>query len=185
MYWVDINLALEKRLKFHQTRSNAIILHETLPAYCIPKVVRMETGEVKNEKIYASPRFPPKISVKHDWMKELGSEVARQPEKEVARQANTFQLTQPNPNPNHERTSKPVVCPLRGASRSQEIETRSFREEAVKHDRTERPVVCPQAGASQTRFSRDSTNFNVEDETKHDRTGNPLFAVMQITSAQC
>ena len=26
--------------------SDTIILHETLPAYCIPKVVRIETGEV-------------------------------------------------------------------------------------------------------------------------------------------
>ena len=42
--WVDINLALKKRLKIYQTRSNAIILHETLTAYCIPKVVRMDTG---------------------------------------------------------------------------------------------------------------------------------------------
>ena len=45
VYWVDINLAMRKGLKFYQTRSNAIILHETLPAYCIPKVVRMENGE--------------------------------------------------------------------------------------------------------------------------------------------
>ena len=50
VYWVDINLALKKGLKFYQTRSNAIILHETLPAYCIPKVVRMEIGEVIYEK---------------------------------------------------------------------------------------------------------------------------------------
>ena len=42
VYWVDINLALKKGLKFYQTRSNAIILHETLPVYCIPKVVKME-----------------------------------------------------------------------------------------------------------------------------------------------
>ena len=40
VYWVDIKLAQKKGLKFYQTRSNAIILHETLPAYCIPKVVR-------------------------------------------------------------------------------------------------------------------------------------------------
>ena len=46
VYRVDINLALKKGLKFYQTRSNAIILHETLPACCLPKVVRMETGEV-------------------------------------------------------------------------------------------------------------------------------------------
>ena len=30
VYWVDINLALKKGFKFCQTRSNAIILHETL-----------------------------------------------------------------------------------------------------------------------------------------------------------
>ena len=46
VYWVDINLALKKGLMFYQTRSNAIILQETLPAYCIPKVVRLKTGEV-------------------------------------------------------------------------------------------------------------------------------------------
>ena len=45
----------------------------------------METGEVLYEKVYASPRLPPKISLKHDWMKELGSEVARQPDSEVVR----------------------------------------------------------------------------------------------------
>ena len=43
-----------------------------IPAHCIPKVVRMETGEVINEKVFASPPLPPKISLKHDWMKELG-----------------------------------------------------------------------------------------------------------------
>ena len=35
-----------------------------------------------------SPRPPPKISLKHEWKRELGSEIARQPEGEVARQAN-------------------------------------------------------------------------------------------------
>ena len=55
VYWVDINLAFKKGLTFHPTRSNAIILQDTLPAYCIPKVVRMETGEVLYEKVYMSP----------------------------------------------------------------------------------------------------------------------------------
>ena len=50
VFWVDINLAIQIGLTFYQTRSNAIILQETLPAYCIPKVVRMETGEVLHEK---------------------------------------------------------------------------------------------------------------------------------------
>ena len=142
VYWVDIDLAIRKGLTFYQTRSNAIILPETLRSCCFPKVVRMATGEVINEKLFASPRPPPKISLKHDWMKELGSEVVRQSEGEVAQQSKNSQSSQPNPNPDHERTVKPVVCPQRGASRSQEIETRSFCEEAVKHDRTVKPVVC-------------------------------------------
>ena len=49
-----IQNVLKKGLTFYQTRSNAIILHETLPAYCIPKVVRMEIGEVIYEKVYVS-----------------------------------------------------------------------------------------------------------------------------------
>ena len=83
VYWVDINLALKKGLKFYQTRSNAIILHETLPAYCIPKVVGMETGDVIYDKVYMSPRPPPKISLKHDWKRESGSEDAQRPEGQV------------------------------------------------------------------------------------------------------
>ena len=96
VYWVDINLAIRKGLTFYQTRSNAIIL---LPAYCIPKVVRLKTGEVLYEKAYMSPRPPPKISLRHDWTKELGSKVDRQPEGEVrldkqnsSNQPNQFQI---------------------------------------------------------------------------------------------
>ena len=46
VFWVDINLAIKEGLTFYQTRSNAIILQGTLPAYCIPKVERLKTGEV-------------------------------------------------------------------------------------------------------------------------------------------
>ena len=77
VYWVDVKLAQRKVFKFYQTRSNAIILYDTLPAHCIPKAVRMETGEIIYEKVYESPRPPPKISFKDNWMLELGSEVAR------------------------------------------------------------------------------------------------------------
>ena len=119
VYWVDINLALKKGIERHHSSRKP-------PAYCIPKVVRMETGEVINEKVYASPRLPPKISLKHDWMKELGSEVALQPEGEVARQAKSSQSSQPNPNPDQDRTVKPVVCPQRGAHHSQEIKNTFF-----------------------------------------------------------
>ena len=75
MYRVDILLAQQKGFKFYQTRSNAIILYDTLPAYCIPKVVVMESGEIIFEKEHVSPRPRQRISLKDNWMKELDSEV--------------------------------------------------------------------------------------------------------------
>ena len=72
VYWVDMKLDQ----KFYQTRSNAIILYDTLPAYCVPKAIMMESGEIIYENVYVSPRPPPKISFKDNWMKELDSEVA-------------------------------------------------------------------------------------------------------------
>ena len=124
VFWVDINLAIKKELQFYQTRWNAIILQETLPAHCIPKVVRMKTGEVIYEKVYMSPRPPPKISLQHEWTRELGSKVARQPEGEVARQANS---SQPTPNPIRVRSERPDnMQDGRNTYRSQEIDVNSF-----------------------------------------------------------
>ena len=71
VFWIDINLAIEKGLTFYQTRSNAIILQETFP-----KVVRLKIGEVICENFIMSPRLPPKISLRHEWKRELGSEHA-------------------------------------------------------------------------------------------------------------
>ena len=36
----------------------------------------MGSGKIEYEKVYASPRPPPKISFQDNWMKELDSEVA-------------------------------------------------------------------------------------------------------------
>ena len=132
--WVDINLAVKKVLKFCQTRSNAIILQETLPACCIPKVVRMETGEVIYEKVHMSPRPLPQISLKHEWKRELGSEHAQRPE--VGQPSRSFPSNQPILNPSREKTVRPVVKDDtrtvqdgRKTSRSQEIDVDSFHEE--------------------------------------------------------
>ena len=80
VFLVDINLAIQKGLTLYQTRSNAIIFQGTLSACCIPKVMRLKTGEVLFEKSYMSPRPPPKISLRHDhdWTRgkvQLGSTV--------------------------------------------------------------------------------------------------------------
>ena len=103
MYWVDINLVQKKGLKFYQTQLNAIVLYESILVYGIPKVVRMEIGEVFCEKLHASLRLSPKTSLKHDWMNELGSEIVRQVEgKLVVRHQKSSQPSQPNPNPDHD-----------------------------------------------------------------------------------
>ena len=162
-------------MKFCQTRSNAIILQETLPAFCNPKVVRMETGEVIYEKVYMSPRPPPKISLKNDWKRELGSEHAQRPE--IVQQSRGFQSNQPIPNPRRNRSGQPVVRADtrivqdgRKKSRSQEIDVNSFHEETVSSDRSGQPVV--ETSETQTRSSDDSESLNVE--MAHDRSGQPV-----------
>ena len=153
VFWVDIDLAIQKGLTFYQTRSSAIILQGTLPAYCIPKVVRMETGEVLYEKAYMSPQPPPKMSPRHDWTRELGSkvdrqpegEVTRQPEGEVARQAKFFQPTQPSPNPIRDRSGQLGIT---------------------------QDVISVQACSSE-----DSKSLNVEQT--HDRSGQPVKIKLQ------
>ena len=192
VYWVDIDLAIRKGLTFYHTRSNAIILQRTLPAYCIPKVVRLKTGEVLYEKAYMSPRPPPKISLRHDWTKELGSEVARQPREEVAqqprgevsRQAKFFQPTQPIPKPICDRSGQPdnkheVFVDKDGTSWSREIKeksspwSREIKEtsshgELCSSDRSGQPDITPSLIKAQTKLSEE-----IPVEQTHDRSGQP------------
>ena len=70
--WVDINLALKKGLEFYRTRSNATTLQEARPVDCVPKVVRMETGEVIYEKLHMPPRPPPKDLLETRMEKRIG-----------------------------------------------------------------------------------------------------------------
>ena len=71
---IDLEAPYSKeRVKLYQTRSNAIILFNTLPAYCIPKAIQMETGEIIYEKVYESPRPPPKISLRIKLDEGIGS----------------------------------------------------------------------------------------------------------------
>ena len=57
----------EKGTDFHQTRSNAMILHNTLPASCIEKVVAMNSEEVLCNKIHEAPRSPHKVVLRPAW----------------------------------------------------------------------------------------------------------------------
>ena len=152
----------------------------------------METGEVIYEKVYMSPRPPPKISLKHEWKKRIGFRtVARQPEGEVARQpSRSFQSNQPIPNPSRDRSGQPVVRTDRSGQRvvgadtrtvqdgrktpgSQEIDVNSFHEETVSSDRSGQPVV--ETSKIQTPSSDDSKSLNVE--LAHDRSVQPVVEI--------
>ena len=185
VFWVDIDLAVRKGLTFYQTRSNAIILQGILPAYCIPKVVRLKTGEDLYEKAYMSPRPPPKISLRHDWAREevpLGStvdqqaegEVVRQSQEEVARRAKFFQPTQPIPKPICDRSGQPDntqgVFVVKGErSRSQETDVKSFHEELCSSGGSGQPDITQDVIGVQTCLSEENKNVGVEQT--HDRSG--------------
>ena len=130
----------------------------------------METGEIKDAKVYESPRPPPKISLRNDWMKELGSEVARQ--------AEDNHPTRPNPNP-IDGTERPVVTEQTSRSSAQEIDTRfsidckntnlfvellekdkdTDKDVDADRDRTVRPVVSGQPTVSSHTARRGGHRF--------------------------
>ena len=183
-FWVDLNLAIQKGLTFYRTRSNAIILQGTLPAYCIPKVVRLKTGEVFYEKPYMSPRPPPKISLRHDhdWTRgkvSLGSAVDQQPEGKVVRQSRgevqhaTFsQLTEPIPKPICDR-SGPLedmqdVFVVKGETcRSHEISEKGLHEKLCASDRSGQPEITPSV------IEARNLSENTRVEQTHDGSGQP------------
>ena len=90
----------------------------------------MESGEIIYEKVYVSPRPPPTISFKDNWMKELDSEVTGS--------SKDTQPIQPKPKTQLSRTERPEG----GQESTKEIETSIlFDHEDTKHlKRTERPV---------------------------------------------
>ena len=176
VFWVDIDLAIKEELTFCQTRSNAIILQGTLPAYCIPKVVRLKIGEVLSEKSYSSPRPPPKISLRHDhdWTRgndELCSTVEQQPVGKLVQQscgevqhAKFSKPTQLKPKPICDRSGKPqetedVFVDKGETSRSQEIDEKGLHGELCSSDRSVKP-------------ERLSENIRVKHA--HDGTGQPV-----------
>ena len=150
----------------------------------VSKVVRMETGEVLYEKVYMSPRPPPKISLKHEWKRQLGSAHAQRSEAEQL--SRSFQSNQPILNPIRERTERPVirddarnVQDGRKTSRSQEIDVNSFREEPSSSERTGRLVIETNtenvSDSSQTRSFHEIETFIVGDETLRERTVRPVI----------
>ena len=129
-----------------------------------------------------SPRPPPKISLRHDWTKEVGSkvarqpreEVARQPRREVSRQAKFFQPTQPIPKSICDRSgqsdnTQDLFVVVKGeTSRSQEISVKSSHEELGSSDRSGQPDITPSVIRAQTNLSGE-----IRVEQTHGRSGQP------------
>ena len=189
VFWIDINLAIREGLTFYQTRSNAIILQRTLPAYCFPKVERLKTGEVLYERPYLSPRPPPKISLRHDhnWTRgndQLGPTVEQQPVGKLVQQsfgeafqAESSKPTQSKPNPIDDRTEKLVTQEIAGKLQG-ELGSSDRTEKPVKdednrvmnvHDRTEKPVEgsshkVQEVGSLEHRDDADKFNLAIDEE---------------------
>ena len=130
VHWVDIQLAPRKGLKFYQTRSNAVILYGTLPAYCISKVVVMNSEEVIYQQVYVSPRPPPTISYKDNLTCDLDSDAARS--------SNDFQRIELKPNTQLSSAGKLVT-----RWREQSLERTKFDRDTLnqeKHDKVTDPT---------------------------------------------
>ena len=54
-------------LAFWQTRSNAVILHDSVPADCLENVVNPRTAQILYQKTHLSPRLPPKVLLRNSW----------------------------------------------------------------------------------------------------------------------
>ena len=171
------NLAIKEGLTFYQTRSNAIILQGTLPAYYIPKVVRLKIGEVVYERPYLSPRPPPKISLRHDhdWTTandQLGSTVEQQPVGKLVRQSfgevqrvKLSKPTQSKPKPICDRSGKPedterVLVDKGKTSRSHEIDEKRLHKELGSSDKTGKPEKLSED--SRVKHAHDGTGQLVE-----------------------
>ena len=145
-------------LTFCQTQSNAIILEGTLPAHCIPKVMRLKTGEVLYEKSYLSPRRPPMISLRYDHDKLVQQSFGEVPRVKFSKP------TQSKPKPICDRSGKPedterVFVDKGKTSRSHEIDEKGLHKELGSSERSGKPE----------RLSED-----IRVKHAHDGTGAPV-----------
>ena len=141
------------------------------------KVVRLKIGEVLYEKTYMSLRPPPKISLRHDWTKELGSKVDRQPEGEVARQqggevvqqAKFFKPTQPIPNPIRDRSGQlGITQDVISAQTCPSEDNKSLNVEQT-HDRTGRPCKHTVAVQDDPEGYHEAETLNTDNKTIRER----------------
>ena len=68
VFWCNLKLAQQGGLPFYQTRSNAVILHDTLPAEFIEKAICMKTKDqlYRRESVILRPRVVLKANSQYD-----------------------------------------------------------------------------------------------------------------------
>ena len=108
VYWVNIGPAQHIGLTFFQTRSNAIILHDTLPASCIERVVSRKSEDILNTKT-KSPRPAPTFTLKVNWRKVLDSRAPEGTETPLVLRSLASSSEQPSKPSRVESTGIPVA----------------------------------------------------------------------------
>ena len=124
VYWVDIQLSQRKGLKFHQTRSNAIILYDTFPAYCISKVELLYNLKklcTRRYMCHFDRRFLAKIIGGMNWnLKSL--EAAKIPNESNQNPKPNYQvLGDPYVGKSPQRKSTNVLCLITRMSSTQQV----------------------------------------------------------------
>ena len=100
----------------------------------------MESGEIIHEKVNMSLRFPPQISLKGNWVKELDSEVAGS--------SKDSQQIQPKSKTQLSRTVRPVSEQPYGSFTQEISKDVLFGRDDTKNSRTERFVNGPPSNQS-------------------------------------
>ena len=133
VHLVDIKLAQKKEvlssIKHDRTQSSFTTRSQLVVSR---RAIMMGTGEIKYEKVYASPRPLPKMSFEDNWMEELGSEVAGG--------VQDSQQTQPKTKHPSVRTGRPVLAEQPSGSSAQEIDKRVLLGCESTNERTGRLV---------------------------------------------
>ena len=130
----------------------------------------MGTGEILYEKEHASPRLPPKISFKDNWMKELGSDVAGG--------GKDSQQTQPKTKKTTVRTGRPVLAEQPSSSSAQEIENVSYlAAKAPMKERRDLFSSCVPVSVERVDQDKDADE-NVDAD--HVTTGRPVGSEQSI-----
>ena len=150
VYWVDIT-GCDSEQDWHSMRLDRMqsSFKEHFQLVVFQKLLDCRLEKSSTKKVYMSPRSPPKISLKHEWTRELGLKVLQQSEGgncSTTRRRKMFDKPSFSNQPNQLQIQfvidqcDLISCKMKKTSRSQEINVNTFNEELSSSDRTGRLV---------------------------------------------